>query len=89
MSTTTLANQPLDANTKQVLAEAAASPFDFHSLSTKAAGDEQLKRAVNKAVLHQHTARQLRILELPDSDRLRDLAAQYVEVVRRARAGQQ
>jgi L-lactate dehydrogenase complex protein LldF len=73
-TTTTLAGRPLDANTKEFLAEAAASPFDFHSLSTKAAGDERLKRAVNKAVLHQHTARQLRILELPDSDKLRDLA---------------
>src|SRR2546423_13620152 len=71
---TTLVDQPLDENTKAFLKEAADSPFDFHSLSTKAAGDERLKRAVNNAVMRQHTARQLRILELPDGDRLRDLA---------------
>ena len=47
-TTTTLADQPLDANTKEFLDEAAASPFDFHSLSTKAAGDERLKRAVEQ-----------------------------------------
>src|SRR3954470_22238405 len=70
----TLANQPLDENTRAFLEQADASPFDFHGVSTKAAGDEKLKRAVNNAVLRQHSARQLRILELPDADRLRDLA---------------
>ena len=71
---TTLADRPLDENSAEFLEQAAASPFDFHSVSIKAAGDERLKKAVNTAVLRQHTARQLRILELPDSDKLRDLA---------------
>lgn len=71
---TTLVDQPLDENTKSFLNEAAASPFNFHGVSTKAAGDEKLKRSINNAVLRQHAARQLRILELPDSDGLRDLA---------------
>jgi L-lactate dehydrogenase complex protein LldF len=72
----TLEHQPIDANTAQFLNEAAASPFDFHSLSTKAAGDERLKKAINNAVMRQHSARQLQLLELPDSDRLRELAGQ-------------
>src|SRR6185437_9691433 len=72
----TLENQPLDSNTASFIAEAAASPFDFHTLSVKAAGDEKLKRSINNAVLRQYTARQLRLLELPDSDRLRSLAGQ-------------
>jgi L-lactate dehydrogenase complex protein LldF len=72
----TLAQQPLDPNTHAFLEEAEASPFDFHSLSVKAAGDERLKLAINNAVLRQHDARQLRILELPDADRLRTLAGE-------------
>jgi L-lactate dehydrogenase complex protein LldF len=72
----TLESRPVDAHTAEFLREAQASPFDFHSLSIKAAGDEKLKRAVNNAVLRQHTARQLKILELPDADELRTLAGQ-------------
>src|SRR5688572_31415314 len=70
----TLVNRPLDDNTEDFLEQAAASKFDFHRVSVKAAGDERLKKAVNNAVLRQHSARQLRILELPDGDQLRQLA---------------
>ncbi|MDB5299230.1 MAG: iron-sulfur cluster-binding protein, partial [Phycisphaerales bacterium] len=70
----TLEHQPIDPNTAEFLKEAEASKFDFHSVSVKAAGDEKLKKAINNAVLRQHTARQLRVLELPDSDKLRTLA---------------
>jgi L-lactate dehydrogenase complex protein LldF len=73
---TTLENHPLDSNTRHFLEEAAESKFDFHSLSVKAAGDEKLKRSINNAVLRQHKARQLQILELHDSDRLRALAGE-------------
>src|SRR5438445_9934403 len=72
----TLAHQPLDPNTEEFLHEARASKFDFHQLSVKAAGDERLKNSINNAVLRQYTARQLRLLELPDSDKLRTLAGQ-------------
>ena len=72
----TLQNRPVDPNTAQFLHEAAASKFDFHTISVKAAGDEKLKRAINNAVLRQHNARQLRVLELPDSDKLRTLAGE-------------
>ena len=71
----TAATRATDAEGPEMLRDAEA-PFDFQSLSTKAAGDEKLKRAINNAVLRQHTARQLRILELPDSERLRTLAGQ-------------
>lgn len=50
--------------------------FDFASASTRAAGDEQLKRSVGNAVLRQYVARQGRLGELPDSDGLRSLAGQ-------------
>ena len=66
----------IDPNSADFLREAEASPFDFHSLSTKAARDEKLKLSINNAVLKQHTARQLRMLELPDADKLRALAGQ-------------
>ncbi|HEX4795311.1 MAG TPA: LutB/LldF family L-lactate oxidation iron-sulfur protein [Humisphaera sp.] len=72
----TLQNRPLDPNTAAFLQEAAASPFDFHSLSVKAAGDERLKRVVNAAVLRQYSARQQQMLDLPDPDKLRELAGQ-------------
>jgi L-lactate dehydrogenase complex protein LldF len=72
----TLEHQPIDPNTADFLKEAASSPFDFHSLSVKAAGDERLKMAINNAVMRQHSARQLQLLDLPDSDRLRELAGQ-------------
>ena len=48
--------------------------FDFGSASVAAAGNEKLKASINNAVLRQHTARQLRVLELPDADKLRKLA---------------
>jgi L-lactate dehydrogenase complex protein LldF len=70
----TLESQPIDRNTAEFLQEAAAAKFDFHSVSVKAAGDEKLKHSINNAVLRQHQARQLRVLELPDSDKLRTLA---------------
>jgi L-lactate dehydrogenase complex protein LldF len=72
----TLEQQPLDPHTREFLQEAHASNFDFHQLSVKAAGDERLKRAINNAVLRQYTARQLRLLDLPDADKLRTLAGQ-------------
>ncbi len=65
-----------DPNTRSFLKQAADSKFDFHAVSTKAAGDERLKAAVNNAVMRQYTGRQLCLLELPDSDKLRDLAGQ-------------
>jgi L-lactate dehydrogenase complex protein LldF len=72
----TIVHQPFDSNTEEFLQEAQASKFDFHQLSVKAAGDERLKTAINNAVLRQYTARQLRLLDLPDSDKLRTLAGQ-------------
>jgi L-lactate dehydrogenase complex protein LldF len=75
MSSPTLQDQPrIDENTQEFLEQAAASKFDFHSVSVKAAGDERLKRSVNNAVLKQYTGRQLRMLDLPDPDALRTLA---------------
>src|SRR4051812_45228006 len=70
----TLEHRPLDENTRQFLEQAAASPFDFHKLSVKAAGDERLKASINNAVMRQYTGRQLIMAELPDADGLRDLA---------------
>jgi L-lactate dehydrogenase complex protein LldF len=64
----------IDPNTQAFLEEAHASKFDFQTISVKAAGDVKLQRVVNNAVLRQHNARQLRVLELPDSDKLRTLA---------------
>jgi L-lactate dehydrogenase complex protein LldF len=52
------------------------SNFDFHQVSTRAAGDERLKTAINAAVLRQYTARQQQLLDLPDSDKLRTLAGE-------------
>src|SRR5437660_10619074 len=65
-----------DSHTQEFLEQAAASKFDFHQVSVKAAGDEKLKTAINNAVMRQYTGRQLRLLELPDSDALRTLAGQ-------------
>jgi L-lactate dehydrogenase complex protein LldF len=73
---TTLEHQPLDEHTKGFLQQAEGSKFDFHSISTKAAGDEQLKRSINNAVMRQYTGRQLCLTELPDADKLRTLAGQ-------------
>src|SRR3954447_1374432 len=63
-----------DPHTDEFLEQAAASKFDFHSVSVKAAGDEKLKASINNAVMRQYTGRQLRLLDLPDSDKLRTLA---------------
>lgn len=74
---TKLVNQPsIDPNTADFLAEAAASDFDFHSVSVKAAGDERLRKAVSGAVVDRDVARRLKLLDLPDSDKLRTLAGQ-------------
>src|SRR4051795_11486446 len=70
----TLQNQPIDPNTADFLKQAAAAKFDFHQVSVKAAGDEKLKRSINNAVMRQYTGRQLQLLALPDSDKLRTLA---------------
>ncbi len=72
--TTTLERGPIDPNTKEFLEEAHASKFDFHSVSVKAAGDERLKRAVNNAVMRQHTGRDEALQLLPDSNGMRELA---------------
>ena len=71
---TTLSQRPLDPHTQDFLEEVQTSKFDFHTISVKAAGDERLKAAINSAVLRQYTGRQLRLLDLPDSDKLRTLA---------------
>ncbi len=70
----TLQQQPVDPNTREFIEQAERSKFDFHQVSVKAAGDERLKSAINNAVLRQHTGRQLQLLNLPDSDKLRQLA---------------
>src|SRR5436190_1780622 len=75
MASPTLASQPaIDRHTEEFLEQAAASKFDFHQVSVKAAGDERLKASINNAVMRQYTGRQLRLLDLPDSDKLRTLA---------------
>src|SRR4051812_34904774 len=66
----------VDDNTRQFLRQAHESPFDFHLLSNKAAGDEKLRAAITGGVSKQYAARQLRLLDLPDSDRLRTLAGE-------------
>ena len=74
MSTLVQVGVGSDKNTAEFLEQAHASKFDFHKVSVKAAGDEKLKRAVNNAVLRQDTGRQMRLLDLPDADKLRTLA---------------
>src|SRR4051812_15015584 len=71
---THIVNQPLDDRSADFLHQAAHSKFDFHQVSVKAAGDEKLKTAINNAVMRQYTGRQLRLLDLPDADKLRALA---------------
>src|SRR6185436_3596589 len=71
-----MASAQSDSHTQDFLEQAAASKFDFHQVSVKAAGDEKLKTAINNAVMRQYTGRQLRLLQLPDSDALRTLAGQ-------------
>src|SRR5947207_8874967 len=75
MAADKLSHQPaVDSHTADFLDQAAGSKFDFHTVSVKAAGDEKLKSAINNAVMRQYTGRQLRLLDLPDSDALRTLA---------------
>lgn len=71
---TKLVDQSLDDNTQEFLEQAHTSPFDFHQLSVKAAGDERLKLAVSTATTKQWVGRQTRLAELPDADALRTLA---------------
>jgi len=66
----------IDPNTRAFLKEAKATPFDFHTISIKAAGDERLKTAVSANTQRQYDGRQLRMLDLPDPDALRELAGQ-------------
>jgi L-lactate dehydrogenase complex protein LldF len=72
----TLESKPIDPNTTAFLREARAAAFNFHSLSVKAAGDERLKAAVSSNTQRQYQGRQLIMLQLPDADKLRDLAGQ-------------
>ncbi|HEX4124184.1 MAG TPA: LutB/LldF family L-lactate oxidation iron-sulfur protein [Tepidisphaeraceae bacterium] len=67
-------DKPIDPHTAEFLHEAEASKFDFHEMSTKAAGDERLKRAINFAVLKQDIGRRGALAELPDSEAMRNLA---------------
>ena len=62
------------SRTDEFLAQALTTPFDFQGVSSKHAVNPRLKRAVNKATLHQYTQRLARMPELPDPDGLRDLA---------------
>jgi L-lactate dehydrogenase complex protein LldF len=71
----TLQQQPnIDKHTQDFLHQAAEAKFNFHEVSVKAAGDERLKASINNAVLRQYTGRQLCLTELPDADKLRELA---------------
>src|SRR5204863_7455948 len=60
--------------TAEFVDEAQHSLFDFHGVSSKNAVDVRLKKAVNKATLHQYTQRQAVMPDLPDADGLRTLA---------------
>ncbi len=71
-----LINRPLDESSAEFLAQAHASPFDFHQISVKSAGDEKLKLAVSGATTKQWIGRQTRLLELPDADAMRTLAGE-------------
>ena len=53
---------------------ASSETFDFQRASTEAAGNERLKNAVSSAVMRQYLARQTRLHDLPDADKLRTLA---------------
>lgn len=48
--------------------------FDFHRESVDASHNERLKKAVDNAVVRNDKGRQLKLLELPDSDAVRTLA---------------
>jgi L-lactate dehydrogenase complex protein LldF len=62
------------SRTDEFLEQALTTPFDFQGISSKHAVNPRLKKAVNKATLHQYTQRLARMPELPDPDGLRDLA---------------
>jgi L-lactate dehydrogenase complex protein LldF len=51
-----------------------AAAFDFGRESVAAASNDRLRAAVNNAVVRNDKARQVRLAELPDSDKLRSLA---------------
>ncbi|MFT3785991.1 MAG: LutB/LldF family L-lactate oxidation iron-sulfur protein [Tepidisphaeraceae bacterium] len=53
-----------------------AEPFDFTKSSVASASNDRLKRAVQNAVVKNDLGRQTRLLELPDSGKLRSLAGQ-------------
>jgi L-lactate dehydrogenase complex protein LldF len=53
-----------------------AEAFDFEAISSAAAANEPLKRAVSGAVLRQYIGRQQQWASLPDVQALRELAAQ-------------
>src|SRR5690606_8146827 len=71
-----LAQRSLDERSAEFLEQAHDSPFDFHQISVKSAGDEKLKLAVSTATTKQWIGRQMRLRELPDADALRTLAGQ-------------
>ena len=48
--------------------------FDFHRESVAASGNERLKKAIDNAVVRNDKGRQLKLLELSDSDAVRKLA---------------
>ncbi|WP_428939352.1 LutB/LldF family L-lactate oxidation iron-sulfur protein [Fontivita pretiosa] len=66
----------IDPATADFLQQAHQSPFDFHEISVRAAGDEKLHRALLNSVVRQYTARQLCMQDLPDAEALRTLAGQ-------------
>jgi L-lactate dehydrogenase complex protein LldF len=68
--------QPVDDHTQAFLDQTQRSPFDFQAASTKAAGDEKLRRSITSAVMKQYEGRKLRLLDLPNADKLRTLAGQ-------------
>lgn len=63
-----------DSATAEFLEEARHTGFDFHGVSSKNAVNVRLKKAVNKATLHQYTQRQAIMPDLPDANALRTLA---------------
>ena len=64
----------VESRTEEFIEQALTTPFDFQGVSSKHAVNPRLKKAVNKATLHQYTQRLARMPELPDPDGLRDLA---------------
>src|SRR5687767_4571155 len=48
--------------------------FNFDRVSVEASHNERLKKAIDNAVVRNDRGRQLKLLELPDSDKVRTLA---------------